>query len=94
MKKIRVGIIENEECSRQRLVNCINLWAKNKHYDIKYFMVTSDKEIPICEFVDMNIIFMDIKFYNGVNGITFAEQLRNQNYIGEIVFVTAFWNML
>lgn len=88
MTTIKIGIIEEDEIARQRLLNCIHLWAEHSSCDIDYDIAIFTEQLLSDDLLTFDIIFMDIKREGKVNGMELARQLRKEKYMGEIVFLT------
>lgn len=90
MRKMKLSIVEDEPLSAQRLINCINLWEKNVHIKVEQYICTSVRGVLLDKLLASNIVFLDIKLKDTLNGIDLAKQLRTLHYSGEIVFLTAY----
>lgn len=88
---MNIAIIEDNPVESNRLKDIINNWSKSEKVKNDIFTYSSaeaflkaNETIP-----KLSAIFLDIEM-SGMSGIELAHNLRNMNYDGEIIIITAF----
>lgn len=88
--KLEIVIIEDQPAEAERLQNELNSWSSNKNIPISITKFFSGEE-----YFDTHtphtaaVYFLDIQL-EGMNGLEIAARLRQEDYHGHLIFLTAF----
>lgn len=88
--KIKVTIIEDQPIEAERLKKELEAWSKDTSCSIEISEYASGEEfftqVSVC---NADVYFLDIQL-GGITGIKIAKRLREKNFSGHIIFLTAF----
>lgn len=87
--EIKIGILENDKIYADSLIKLLNQWAAENSSAISIEVYSKGEDLLNRNISDYNILFIDIHL-DGINGVEVAQILRQKNYYGEIVFLTAY----
>lgn len=86
---MKIAIVENEVLHAEHLQTLLQQWSQ-EHQTILDIAVFSGSEAFLDSQANVfDLVFLDIKM-SGLDGVTAAQQLREQKFEGQIVFLTAF----
>lgn len=86
---IRLAICEDEKIFRERLKALIKVYLQVK--DIPHIIDCYEKGEQLLEthHKQYDILYLDVEIKGGIDGITLAKRLRQENNRGQIVFLTS-----
>lgn len=88
--KIKITIIEDQPIETQRLKKELAAWSNESQCSIEISEYISGEEFfAKAEGYHADVYFLDIQL-GGMSGIKIAKRLREKNYSGYIIFLTAF----
>ena len=88
---MEIFVCDDEAVYRDAVINCINRWKKSSgHSDILIKLFSSSEELLDYyeNYTDVDLIFLDIKIPQEINGIKIARKIREINNKVYIVFIT------
>lgn len=87
----KIAICDDSMVDRQYILNMVKRWALKKGYQIHTEMFTSAENFLFgyAEENDYDILLLDIEMGN-MDGVTLAKQLRKENEMLQIVFITGY----
>lgn len=83
------AIVEDNVSNCQELKQCLKKWEQEHSVDLHIFCYKTGYELLSDNFQQMNLIFLDINLPD-ITGIEIAHRLRQDEYPGHIIFLTAF----
>ncbi|MDE6852461.1 MAG: LytTR family DNA-binding domain-containing protein [Lachnospiraceae bacterium] len=86
---MNVAIVEDEDTCRQELEDCLKQWENQNCTSIHTVCYQNGYDLLFDEFHQMHLIFLDIDL-PGISGMETARRLRESNYHGHIIFLTAY----
>lgn len=87
---IDITIIENDLEEMNHLQNTLNAWSYEKSFPVSITTYMSGEEYFASNSSHASdLFFLDIQL-SGMNGMDIAKRLRNNDYTGEIIFLTSF----
>lgn len=86
---IKIAIIDDEEEMSSILSNYVNKYAKEKNIDINMDIFQSSTDF-LTNYSGYDIIFMDIKIKNDIDGMETARRLRLKDSSTTLIFVTSY----
>lgn len=89
IKMIKIAIIDDEKEMSSILSNYVNKYAKEKNIDINMDIFQSSTDF-LTNYSGYDIIFMDIKIKNDIDGMETARRLRLKDSSTTLIFVTSY----
>lgn len=87
---INVTIIENNLNELDQLQHALDAWSENNSTPLSVTTYASGEDYFSANTTHTsNVYFLDIQL-DGMNGLDIAQQLRQDEYAGEIIFLTSF----
>ncbi len=86
---IKIAIIDDEKEMSSILSNYVNKYAKEKNIDINMDIFQSSTDF-LTNYSGYDIIFMDIKIKNDIDGMETARRLRLKDSSTTLIFVTSY----
>lgn len=86
---INVGIVEDDPLYTKELSEKIHQWENQNYCKIQLTAFDSVEAVLSNGFHPFDLLFLDIQLKDG-NGVDLAKQMRENNYTGELVFLTSF----
>ena len=88
--KLEIIIIEDQPIEANRLHDELNFWSTNKNFPISIRKYSSGEEYFNTQKTHTaSVYFLDIQL-TGMNGLEIATRLRQEEYKGHLIFLTAF----
>ena len=88
---MKIAIVEDNQVDSDHLLNLLNQFSKEKNVEINSFVFPSGLNFLYEKVHEYDAIFLDIDM-PGINGLSVAKELRDNNFSAPIVFVTNFEN--
>lgn len=85
---LRIAVYDDEEFYRNDLRNKLEYFSINQNIECNFTEFSSSQKL-LCSPLDFNILFLDIKLENNINGIEIGMKLRKMNYKGIIILLTS-----
>ncbi|WP_312635958.1 LytTR family DNA-binding domain-containing protein [Oscillibacter sp.] len=86
---MKVAIVEDEMPHAEALQELLRQWSEERQVLIDVALFGSGEAISSACGDPFDLVFMDIQM-DGMNGISVARQLRQQDFHGQLVFLTSF----
>lgn len=88
---MKIAIVEDNQVDSDHLQDLISQFSKAKNVEINTFVFNSGLNFLYEKVHEYDAIFLDIDM-PGINGLSVAKELRDNNFSAPIVFVTNFEN--
>ena len=85
---MNIIIVEDEPFCCRHLEECLQNWGKKHSICINIVCYKTGKELFYSDYGKYHLIFLDIEL-PGITGMETAQNLRESNYKGQIIFLTA-----
>lgn len=86
--ELNIAMIEDSPAHCQQLQTTLNQWAKEKFVTLHTAVFTDCASCTLDKMLSFDVIFLDIELPDG-SGLTLAQSLRNANYLGTIIILSA-----
>ena len=88
--KIEIGIIEDQKTELILLTEVLKKWSEDSGHLLETNSFSSGEEyFSLKKKPVVQLFFLDIQL-GGMDGVAIAQRLRNENFNGHIIFLTAF----
>ena len=85
---LNIAMIEDSPAHCQQLQTTLNQWAKEQFVTLHTSVFTDCASCTLDKMLSFDVIFLDIELPDG-SGLTLAQSLRNANYLGTIIILSA-----
>ena len=86
--ELNIAMIEDSPAHCQQLQTTLNQWAKEQFVTLHTSVFTDCASCTLDKMLSFDVIFLDIELPDG-SGLTLAQSLRNANYLGTIIILSA-----
>lgn len=86
---MKVAIVENEELYARDLEALMQRWRGEHQTALETAVFSGGEELLRSDTESFDLVCMDIQM-DGIDGVAAAHQLREQGFVGQLVFVTAY----
>ena len=85
---LNIAMIKDSSSHCQQLQTTLNQWGKERFVTLPTSVFTNCASCTLDKMLSFDVVFLDIELPDG-SGLTLAQSLRNANYLGAIIILSA-----